>query len=100
MRTANAILAEKGSKVPAEAWVPEAAVLLRRGAAWPFQLVQLLIVLILAASLARELDSLFAWFGHRLEVLIVLAGIGCWRWAWFATQSIRALAYRYWAFRR
>src|ERR1043166_2026388 len=93
MRTANAILAEKGSKVPVEAWVPEAAVLLRRGAAWPFQLVLLLILLIFAASLARVFDSLFAWFSHRLEVLIVLGGIGCWRWAWFTTQSIRAMLY-------
>ncbi|MCL5097156.1 MAG: glycosyltransferase family 2 protein [Candidatus Omnitrophica bacterium] len=38
------------------------------------------------------------WISHRLEILLALAGIGCWRWSWFILQNARAIVYRYYTF--
>jgi len=53
-----------------------------------------------ASGLTLVVGDLWHWFGHRLEVLLVLGGIGCWRWSWFGVQSMRAVLYRYFAFPR
>ena len=98
--SADVTLAEKGSRVSCEAWVPEASVLLRRGASWPFQIPMLMFLLLLGASLMSVFGSFFLWFSYRVEVLLALGGIGCWRWSWFVTQSVRAVLYRYWVFPR
>lgn len=37
----------------------------------------------------------FEWLTHRMEVLLLFAGIGSWRWSWFSIQSARAILYRY-----
>jgi len=53
-----------------------------------------------AGGLIFVVDDLWLWISRRFEVLLVLGGIGCWRWSWFLLQSGRAIAYRYWAFPR
>src|SRR5262245_19040831 len=98
--TTNITLAERSSRVPSEAWVPEASVLLRRGASWPFQLPMLAFLFLLAAGLMNVVGSFSLWFTYRVEVLLALGGIGCWRWSWFVIQSVRAVLYRYWVFPR
>jgi hypothetical protein len=89
--TAKNVLLEKGWRVPCEWRTPEGAVLLRRGASWRFQWSLLAFLLLLAAGLAVIAGNLGVWIVHRVEVLLVLGGIGCWRWSWAATQSVRAM---------
>src|SRR5262249_40582168 len=98
--TANVALAEINLRDSTTAPTAEAPVLLRRGASWRFQLPLFGLILALAAGLTVMVGDFFGWFSHRLEVLIVLGGIGCWRWSWFAVQTVRAVLYRYWAFPR
>ncbi len=40
------------------------------------------------------------WIGHRLEILVTLGGLACWRWGWFVVQNLRAMVYRYYQFPR
>src|SRR5690349_8689108 len=98
--TTEARLAENHWRVPAETRTAAGSVLLRRGARWPFQAALVLVLTVLGASLLGAVGSFGEWLGHRVEVLIVLGGIGCWRWGWFSTQTIRAAIYRYWTFPR
>jgi hypothetical protein len=44
--------------------------------------------------------GLITWVSPRVEILLLLGGIGCWRWGWFVLQSSRAILYRYWVFPR
>lgn len=37
----------------------------------------------------------FDFFVRRIEFVLALGGIAAWRWGWFVTQALRALAYRY-----
>jgi len=97
---AKNVLLEKGWRVPCEWETPDGAVLLRRGASWRFQWSLLAFLLLLAAGLAAIVGDLGVWIVHRVEVLLVLGGIGCWRWSWAATQSVRAMLYRYRTFPR
>ncbi len=85
---------------PAEVLLSGVTVPLRRGAGWRFQAPLLFLLLICAATLAGIIGDLFGWFSHRIEVLLALGSIGCWRWSWFALQSVRAILYRYWKFPR
>jgi glycosyltransferase Alg8 len=56
------------------------------------------VAVIILASFAIE--DVSGWLFHRFEILVLLGGIGCWRWSWFMLQSIRAVIYRYWRFPR
>ncbi len=75
-------------------------VTLRRGATWPWQWLMCGALGLAAVGLALVVGDLLQWFTHRLEALILLAGIGCWRWSWFGLQALRAILYRYWKFPR
>lgn len=98
--TTDLSLAGKSWKFPSEVVFSDAAVPLRRGASWPLQLPLLVILLVGAAVLAGIVGHVLTWLSHRAEILLVLGGIGCWRWGWFIVQSIRAIIYRYWVFPR
>lgn len=87
-------------RVPSQFVFSEEAVLLRRGASWRFQLPLLLLMLSFGVCLADTVGDFLAWLGHRLGILLMFGGIGCWRWGWFALQSVRAMLYRYWMFPR
>ena len=76
--------AEVGSEVP-----------LRRGATWHHQLPVVFALIISAAGLAALTGHVFTWLTHRIEILLVLGGLGLWRWGWFVLQSTRAILYRY-----
>jgi len=54
----------------------------------------------LAIFLLQVIGSVQVWALHRMEVLITLGGIACWRWSWFVIQNIRAMIYRYYVFPR
>jgi glycosyltransferase Alg8 len=100
MTTTNVSPKQRLARLPSEVWVPQAAVLLRRGASWKFQVPVALTLILIGTSLVGVFGSFFDWVTYRVEVLLALGGIGCWRWSWFLTQSVRALIYRYWAFPR
>lgn len=76
------------------------ALLCRKGAAWPKQLLVLVCFGALALTLLYIVGGPKSWANHRLEVLLTLGGIAFWRWSWFAIQNVRAMIYRYWAFPR
>jgi glycosyltransferase Alg8 len=73
---------------------------LRRGAGWRWQLVLLVVLVVVEIGAVEATGSFLNWFGARLRVLVLLAGIGCWRWGWFGLQSVRAVLYRYLVFPR
>jgi mannuronan synthase len=98
--TTEARLAENHWQVPTETRTAAGSVLLRRGATWPFQAALFLMLAVIVASLLGAVGSFYDWLSHRVEVLVVLGGIGCWRWGWFSTQTVRAAIYRYWKFPR
>jgi glycosyltransferase Alg8 len=70
------------------------------GAPWYRQLVLLAVLALLAVALARVVGDTEGWIQHRVEVLLALGGLACWRWSWFGLQNVRALLYRAWAFPR
>jgi len=94
----NCELTEKQWRLPAE--LVFSGMRLRRGARWPWQLLMLAAIALCAVALAWFVGDLWQWLNRRLEVLLLLGGIGCWRWSWFVLQSVRAVLYRYWAFPR
>jgi len=98
--TTDLSLAGKSWRFPSEVVFSDAAIPLRRGASWPLQLPLFIMLLVSAAMLAGIVGHVFTWLSHRIEILLVLGGIGCWRWGWFIVQSIRAIIYRYWVFPR
>ena len=74
---------------------------LRRGASWGWQgLMALLLALTVVALAGLVVGDVSGWLFQRLEILVLLGGIGCWRWTWFTIQNIRAVIYRYWRFPR
>jgi mannuronan synthase len=85
---------------PSEVIFPDAAAPLRRGATWRHQLVLLLALIATALFLADMAGGLMTWLPQRVEILLVVGGIGSWRWGWFVLQSLRAILYRYWVFPR
>lgn len=70
------------------------------GASWSGHLVMLALLVAGITFLIRIVGDPQVWFLRRLEVLITLGGIACWRWSWFIVQNLRAVAYRYYAFPR
>src|SRR5437879_4654770 len=74
--------------------------LAREGASWLRQLMMLVVLGGVTALLLRIIGSAEFWLLHRLEVLVALGGIACWRWSWFLLQNVRAVAYRYYTFPR
>src|SRR5688572_1995933 len=81
--------------LPSEAILSKDEVPLRRGATWRHQLPVVFALTIAAAMLAALAGPIITWMTHRIEILLVLGGIGCWRWGWFVLQSARAILYRY-----
>src|SRR5258706_7114265 len=73
---------------------------LRRGISWPANLLTLAALLGLAALLASLVGNLQSWALQRADILITLGGLACWRWSWFITQNLRAVAYRYFTFKK
>ncbi len=73
---------------------------LRRGAAWPKQAFLLGTLGGLIVLLSLVVGDAESWADHRLELLLSLVGIGCWRWGWFVLQNVRAIIYRYFVFPR
>lgn len=66
-------------------------------------LIQILFVCALAsvAFLAfRNISGVTAQLQSRFLAIILLAGIGCWRWGWFVVQNSRAVIYRYFVWPR
>lgn len=100
MKNASVLQAKQTWGYPPEISFTDAAIPLRRGASWQYQLPLLAVLLVCAGILACIIGDLFTWFSHRIEVLLVFGGIGCWRWGWFAVQSVRAIIYRYIVFPR
>src|SRR6266545_4927610 len=99
MKTANGELSvKKGRRLPSE--FVFSGVPLRRGATWPWQLLMCGALGLCAVGVGLIVGDVLQWFTHRIEVLIVFAGIGCWRWSWFGLQALRAMLYRYWMFPR
>jgi glycosyltransferase Alg8 len=96
--TATCELSDKKWGIPSELELSN--IRLRRGASCPRQLLMLATLGFCAAVLIVVVGDLWHWLSHRIEVLLVLGGIGCWRWSWFMLQSIRAMLYRYWTFPR
>jgi glycosyltransferase Alg8 len=82
-------------RLPSEVTLSNDPVPLRRGATWRHQLPVAFALAIAAAALAVLAGHVFTWISHRIEILLVLGGIGCWRWGWFVLQSARAMVYRY-----
>jgi len=70
------------------------------GAPWWRHLLVLAGLAGIAWLLIQVLDDLELWALHRLEVLIAIGGIACWRWSWFALQNLRAMIYRYYSWPR
>ena len=87
-------MAQKKWFVPAEVFYDEAGVTLRRGAAWWLQLPMLGLLLACAILLTAIAGDFFGWLWHRLVILILFAGIGCWRWGWFFLKNLRQHALR------
>lgn len=73
---------------------------LRRGATWPCQIAAIAALLCSAFLCACYVGDFLTWISRRVELLLLLGGVGCWRWGWFALQSSRAIIYRYWTFPR
>src|SRR5438876_4198970 len=66
----------------------------RRGAPWWRHLLVLAGLVCVAAILLQVIGDVRIWAVHRLEVLVTIAGIACWRWSWFVLQNVRAMIYR------
>lgn len=98
--TATEALEKNHWKVPAEIWMGEAKALIRRGAPWWFQLPVAALLVLLAAALTSIVGGFSLWLSFRVEVLLALGGMACWRWSWFVVQSFRAALYRYFVFPR
>src|SRR6266545_3461538 len=67
----------------------------RRGATLPWQIGVLSALVLIEVLLGGLIGDFFSWLFSRAEILLVLGGLACWRWGWFAFQSIRAIIYRY-----
>src|SRR5258705_796700 len=98
--TPDLSMAGKKWAFPSEVVFSEEAIPLRRGASWRLQLPLCIVLLIGAIALAGMVGDFLAWLSHRLGVLLVFGGIGCWRWGWFTIQSWRAIIYRFWVYPR
>jgi glycosyltransferase Alg8 len=92
--------AGKSWKFPAEVEFSAERVTLRRGATWRYQVGMLVVLLLTIGLCACYVGDFIAWFTHRIGLILLFAGLGCWRWGWFALQSARAILYRYWMFPR
>ena len=90
----------KNWRSASEVILSEGEVPLRRGASWRQQLALVFALIIAASGLAFLTGHFFAWATHRIEILLVLGGLGFWRWGWFVLQSTRAILYRYFVFPR
>ena len=86
--------------LPSEVVFSQESICLRRGASWRFQVPLLILLIAIGVVLSGTVGEFMDWAGHRLGILLMFGGIGCWRWGWFALQSVRAVLYRYWAFPR
>src|SRR6185503_5852063 len=98
--TTDLSLTAKSWAGPSEVIFSDAAVPLRRGATWWHQLLLLMALIATAMFLGDIAGGLITWLPQRVEILLVVGGIGCWRWGWFVLQSLRAILYRYWVFPR
>ncbi|MCC6235417.1 MAG: glycosyltransferase [Verrucomicrobiales bacterium] len=90
--------AGKSWRFPSEVIFSSERIRLRRGASLAHQLPVLALLLGTAWLLAQLIPDLLEWFTFRVSLLVALGGIGCWRWGWFLTQSLRAVIYRYWTY--
>ncbi len=70
------------------------------GASWARQLLVLALLGCALTLLLRLVGDPQLWFLRRLEVLLTLGGIACWRWSWFIIQNVRAIIYRYYTYPR
>ncbi len=73
---------------------------LRRGAGWGWQVAMLVGLLMAGAMLWVMVGDVVTWATHRVVLLLLLGGIGTWRWSWFLLQNTRAAIYRYIVFPR
>src|SRR6185369_10083829 len=89
------VLFGKNWRLSSEVTFSNDEVPLRRGATWRRQLPVFFVLTMAAAILPVVAGHVFAWMTHRIEILLALGGIGCWRWGWFVLQSARAILYRY-----
>jgi glycosyltransferase Alg8 len=85
---------------PSEVIFSNEHITLRRGATLRYQLAVLAGLVLVTVLSACYVGNFLAWFTHRIELILLFAGIGCWRWGWFVLQSARAILYRYWMFPR
>lgn len=90
--------AGKSWSFPSELHFSSERILLRRGAPLLAQWPLFLLLASAAWLLTRMLPDLLGWFTLRMQILVALGGIGCWRWGWFILQSLRAVIYRYWRY--
>ena len=95
MTTNLSFLFRKDWRTPSEIVLSNASVPLRRGATLGYQLAVVAVLCVVATLLALVAGHVGTWLAHRIEILLVLGGIGCWRWGWFVLQSARAVVYRY-----
>src|SRR6266508_6011177 len=98
--TTNLLRAGTKWSFPSEVIFSDAEIPLRRGAGWRHQLPAVVVLLIGGAALAALVGEAVTPLAHRMEILLVLGCIGCWRWGWFVLQSARAVVYRYFAYPR
>jgi len=68
---------------------------LRQGAGAVSQATVLGILLVLVILAAISVAGTGAQLQARYAAIVLLAGIGCWRWGWFVLQNSRAVIYRY-----
>lgn len=80
--------------------IPDADIEVGRGAKWIWQVLMLALVIAGLLFLPFLVGDFIPRFPKRIAALLLLGGIGCWRWSWFAVQNLRAIIYRYWAWPR
>jgi mannuronan synthase len=74
---------------------------LRRGMAWPWQLLALGLLAGCIAMLANLVQGVGSWATERVfAIVFVSSGFATWRWGWFTLHTLRAICYRYWVFPR
>ncbi len=72
----------------------------RNGAPWTSQLVLVALLAWLMMTLISIVGDVHFWMLQRIEVLLTVGGIACWRWSWFLIQNVRAILYRYFTYPR
>jgi hypothetical protein len=85
------LLFGKNGRLSSEVAFTDDPVPLRRGANWRHQLTVGFALAIAAAVLVAQAGHVFTWLTQRIEILLMLGGIGCWRWGWFVLQSVRII---------